>query len=464
MHWGMVLTTLLLFVPSDRVCAQVVLNEVLPAPGTDWTNNGIFSSSEDEWIEIMNVGPTEVAVDGYFVGDASGGAQTPRFGLTGTLAPGEHLFITGEHASDWESANGFPSLGLSLNNAGDTVYLFQVAGAETTVVDSVSYGTELGENVSLGRVPDGTGAWTVSDALVEHGTGPQPTPGGANGGIAAPVILESSVTPAFPGPSDPIMVGAVAADSDGIAECALRLRTNGGPAQTLAMTRTEGADTWGTWEIGLPAQSAGTSLGVTVRVSDGSLITETNEVEVLVGLGVVTVALNELLADPPPDLAGDANGDGVRSTSDDEFVELLNHTESSVDLTGWSLHDASALRHAFDDGLVLAPGEFYVVFGGGAPAGIPSRFAVASTGGLSLNNTAEEVRLLGPDQLPRDTHPYGSEGNADESMIRVPDGTGAWTRPSQIGSPDPFSPGAPNANTTAITETSWARIKALYQR
>ena len=82
--------------------------------------------------------------------------------------------------------------------------------------------------------------------------------------------------------------------------------------------------------------------------------------------------MNEILADPPPAEAGDANGDGVRSTSDDEFAEIINRSSQAVDLSGWSLHDFTGLRHLFAEGLVLAPGEFFVVFGGGAPANIPS--------------------------------------------------------------------------------------------
>jgi hypothetical protein len=259
------------------------------------------------------------------------------------------------------------------------------------------------------------------------------------------------------------VVRATAADSDGITECTLFVSTNGGAPVAQAMTLVTGVATWGVWEATVPAQAAGTRLGTYVRVSDGSLIAQTNEVEVIVGGSNNAVALNEILADPPPDLAGDANGDGVRDTSDDEFVEIINHSSANVDLTGWELHDSTALRHAFSGGLVLAPGEIYVVFGGGAPAGLPARVDVASTGGLSLNNTADEVRMVGPDAVPRDVHGYGSEGNGDESMIRLPDGTGPWTLPSASGASAPFSAGEPNGATTSVAETSWARIKELYR-
>ena len=49
-----------------------------------------------------------------------------------------------------------------------------------------------------------------------------------------------------------------------------------------------------------------------------------NPVEVtLSGVQASTVLINEVLADPPDGLAGDANHDGVRSSAEDEFVELV---------------------------------------------------------------------------------------------------------------------------------------------
>lgn len=175
------------------------------------------------------------------------------------------------------------------------------------------------------------------------------------------------------------------------------------------------------------------------------------------------VTLNEVLADPPPDLAGDANGDGVRSSTDDEFVEIYNAGSDPMDLTGWKLHDSTGLRHEFESGLVLGAGEFYVVFGGGIPTGIPSRSTAASTGGLSLNNTSDEVKLLGPDDSVRDSHMFGPEGNEDQSMIRFPDGMGGWTLPDDVGLPWDFSPGKRNESPTSIEGSSWAEIKAHYR-
>lgn len=438
--------------------AQVVINEVLPAPGTDWTDNGSFSSSEDEWIELLNAGTSPVDLSGMFVADGSG---TPRIGLSGTLAAGEPLFLTGEHSVDWETANGYAAVGLSLNNSGDTVTLFQAAGGATTEVASYTY-TSSASDVSEGRLPDGTGSWTMFDALA-GGTGPQPTPGGPNGGPAHPKILSFEVDPAFPTSADSVTVRALAADADGIASAVLLWSVDGVAQPDGSLSLVSGEASRGTWEVVLPPRAAGETLALAVQVADGAgWLAQTNDASVTVTPADSPIVLNEILADPPPDPEGDANGDGVRSTSDDEFVELVNVGPDPVSLEGWTLHDATGVRHEFSAGTVMDPGELLVVFGGGTPTGIVSEVQVASTGGLSLNNTADQVRLVGMDGLTRDVHDYGAEANADQSLIRVPDG-GDWTRPFDVGYLLPYSPGASNTGPSALREESWARLKALYR-
>jgi hypothetical protein len=260
-----------------------------------------------------------------------------------------------------------------------------------------------------------------------------------------------------------VTVQATAGDTDGIAACLLLLSVDGGAQQQLPMALASGTTALGTWETVLAPYPGGTSLSVTVQVDDGSSIAKTNPVVVTVTAAGSAVTLNELLADPPAGLDGDANGDGVRDTEDDEFVEVVNHSAGPVDLTGWEIRDATGARHVFAAGPVLQAGEMFVVFGGGTPSGIPSGTAVASTGGLSLNNTADSVQLVGADGVIRDAHSYGSEANADQSLIRVPDGTGAWTRPGDQGFGWAFSPGAMNAGATSVTATSWSKVKSLYR-
>ena len=51
--------------------------------------------------------------------------------------------------------------------------------------------------------------------------------------------------------------------------------------------------------------------------------------------------IHEVLADPPPGPAGDANRDGQRRARDEQFVEILNNGSAPLCLAGWTLEDAS---------------------------------------------------------------------------------------------------------------------------
>lgn len=168
--------------------AQVRLNEFLADPGIDWDGDGSVSSRSDEWIEIMNAGSGTVDLSQYCLGDESGGYAW-RYMFSGTLAPGEIRVVYGSDALSWQGSSGFPSYGLSLNNAGDTVYLYRLSGADTLVADEYTYGSaEVQDDRSLGREANAAGQWVVFDGLnpytsetPPHGTGCNPSPGGQNG-------------------------------------------------------------------------------------------------------------------------------------------------------------------------------------------------------------------------------------------------------------------------------------------
>ncbi len=138
------------------------------------------------------------------------------------------------------------------------------------------------------------------------------------------------------------------------------------------------------------------------------------------------VVISEIHADPASGLSGDANGDGSRSATADEFVELLNTGFTAVDISGWTLSDASSVRHVFATGTVLPAREAAVVFGGGSPTGSFGNAAanglvfVASSGGLSLNNSSDTVTLDDGTGIVQQVA-YGSLANANQSIVRAPD-------------------------------------------
>ncbi len=177
-------------VASAQPCmAQVVLNEVMADPASDWSpsdGDDVYNAVHDEWVEIYNAGLEPVDITGWRLRDAVSDSSW-RFGFTGTIQPGNMLVVYGNEAYAWEDANGYARQGLSLNNSGDTVTL--VNSDLTTVVDQLEYATaDVADDRSYGRLPDGGLEWVVFDELnplSPPSTGLPPTPGAPN--VGAPV-------------------------------------------------------------------------------------------------------------------------------------------------------------------------------------------------------------------------------------------------------------------------------------
>jgi len=143
----------------------------------------------------------------------------------------------------------------------------------------------------------------------------------------------------------------------------------------------------------------------------------------------VNLVINEIHADPDGSIAGDANGDGTRHSSEDEFVEIVNTDIVDKDISGWTLADSNSVRHTFPAGSVIAQGCSIVVFGGGTPTGSfgKSLTQVASNGYLGLNNGGDSVTLNDGSNDVLSTS-YGSEAGDNQSVTLDPDITGTEPR------------------------------------
>ncbi|MCA1626421.1 MAG: Ig-like domain-containing protein, partial [Acidobacteria bacterium] len=158
----------------------------------------------------------------------------------------------------------------------------------------------------------------------------------------------------------------------------------------------------------------------------------------------LSLVINEALADPPDGLAGDANLDGVRSASQDEFVEIVNASTSDLDLGNYQIltrgsTGADTVRHTFAARTIVPPGTAIVVFGGAEissfnphhPSFGGSLVETASTGGLSLLNGGSAVTLRDPSGAIVEQLTYGGattlEGDRNQSLTRAPDITGEFT-------------------------------------
>jgi len=157
------------------------------------------------------------------------------------------------------------------------------------------------------------------------------------------------------------------------------------------------------------------------------------------------ILINEVLYDPPNDLPGDANGDGIREPQEDEFIEFYNYG-GDLDISGWSVHDNAEERHIFPEGTVIPAGGVLVLFGGGTPTGAfgGSIVQVASGGILNMNNSGDLVTVYDINDvsiLTFDIEPLSD--NPNESYTRNPDITGEFEQHAQIpeSSGTLFSPG-----------------------
>ena len=189
---------LLLTVAAARpavAAPDVRISEFMAGPARDWDGNGTFSSRDDEWIEIVNGGSAVADLTPYFLTD---GDSIPRFGFTGTLAPGAVVLVTGAESVTWERATTHPVFGLSLGNTGDKVMLWRVSGTDTTLVDSYAYlSHEAASDRAVGRGADG-GGWLLFDSLNPYtgstpplGSGCPPSPGSPNQCGATPTLQAS---------------------------------------------------------------------------------------------------------------------------------------------------------------------------------------------------------------------------------------------------------------------------------
>lgn len=164
----LVIIPFLLIFPQQAIASSIVINEVLPHP-----------SSGSDWIELYNTTSNEVDISGWKIEDTTGEIKT--------FADGTKI----------ASTSSFLQVTVSnrLNNEGDTVKLKDNSG---TIKDERSYTQDPGEDVALGRYPDGSSSWGVLMSASPNGPNSNlaPTPTPIPTATATPVPpAESTVTP-----------------------------------------------------------------------------------------------------------------------------------------------------------------------------------------------------------------------------------------------------------------------------
>ncbi len=426
--------------------ATLIINEYLADPGGaaagdlegDANGDGVRSAADDEFVELVNNGAATLDVGLFTISDASQIRFTIPAGKI--IPPGESVVVFGGGTPTGTfgnaAANGLVfaagSGGLSLNNGGDTITIKDQSGMTVT---SLTFGSSEGSaNQSITRSPDITGGFTPhSMASGSGGTlfSPGARVNGAPFTTTDPLIASISPEGAIAGSGDlTITVAGINFEGGSV------VLVNGAPVFTGFFSAE-----------GLSAQipsSVTDTAGVYLVVvqNPGGVTSNAISFTVLSQIGV-----NEYLADPPDGLAGDANGDGMRDSAQDEFVEIVNRTGTPIDVGGFTLRDADAPRFTFPPGSMIPAGEAAVIFGGGNPQGDFGNVranGLLFTSSLSLNNGGDMIELRNSSGVTVESITFGAiEGGANQSINRTPDVSGIGFSPhaSIAGSAGLFSPG-----------------------
>lgn len=142
---------------------QVVINEFMASNASTVSDE---SGAFPDWIELHNLGGTDVSMDGWYISDDP--TLPDREPLDGSLTvpAGGYLLLW----ADGDVDQGLDHLSFRLAAAGEAVVLARTVDGAVQAVDTVTYG-EQQTDVSTARSPDGTGDWAETTS---------PTPGAAN--------------------------------------------------------------------------------------------------------------------------------------------------------------------------------------------------------------------------------------------------------------------------------------------
>ena len=126
---ALIVGTVAVMAVQAQAQAQVLINEVLPNPDNAHT---------EEWVELYNVGDTDVDLGGWSLSDSNGygssGSLTIDAGTT--IAPGEYLVFV---------VRGSDGL---LNNGGDDL---ELSDANSALVDELTWTSSAPGDLSMAR-------------------------------------------------------------------------------------------------------------------------------------------------------------------------------------------------------------------------------------------------------------------------------------------------------------------------
>ena len=130
--------------------SPVIINELMASNTKSLTDP---QGDNDDWIELHNVSDSAVNLSGMYLSDNQNNPRKWQFPDDTQIAPGGYLIIWAD-----EDGNAKPGLhaNFKLSRNGETVMLVDTDQRGNQVLDVIKF-KEQGEDVALGRVPNGTG-------------------------------------------------------------------------------------------------------------------------------------------------------------------------------------------------------------------------------------------------------------------------------------------------------------------
>lgn len=131
----------------------VVLNEILASNESITNANG----STSDWIELANTSTNQINLAGLSLSDDPNIPRKFVF-ATNTLVPANGFLLLYCDSNQPASAD---NTGFNLSAKGTSVFLFNSATNGGGLIDAITFGLQT-PDYSIGRVPDGTGTWTLN--------------------------------------------------------------------------------------------------------------------------------------------------------------------------------------------------------------------------------------------------------------------------------------------------------------
>ncbi len=484
---------------SPRPAAQpypagVFLNEFMPQPVSDWNDDGAANQG-DQYIELYNANAFDVDLSGWMLDDVANDGSPPYALPTGTVLRGQRHLLLFAAETGIDLADG---------DEGDELRLLTPDGAQ---VERTSYAGTMADG-AYSKTSDGGGAWTTAyppspgaanqplapPTATPTPTGtatftPSPTP--TNTPTPTPISPIVSLNEFMPNPDADWNGDGITGDGNDeyielynpnnyavdIGGWKVDDVSGGSAPYTIPAGTTLSAHSFlplwsrdtnialnnsgGDWvrllrpdgtEVESHSYTAAPADGAYSKTADGgSQWTTTyppspgasNQPAASTATPTSTptsppyptgVSLNEFMPDPDSDW----NDSGV-ADENDEYIELYNANTFDVDISGWKLDDVAnggTQPYTLPAGTTLRAQRFLVLF--------------RSETGIALNNSGgDSVRLLTPDGVEVESHPY-TQTRPDEAYSKSIDGGSEWV---QNYPPSPGASNQPPAWTATPTST-----------